>query len=425
MHAMDHNSPDSSPRRILWIFSGILLAALVFAGGWFAARRFGGTTPAAETSVSNPTAAASRMTAPSDAVAAGEADLRVELSEEDLKKAQIVTAAVVASATSATFRLPGVVKPSEYRQVHVTPLVGGVVKDVRVLLGDHVRRGQPLAVIFSSELAAAQTQYLSHLALLEADHKKLERTRALVRLGAASTQEEEEVAATHAAHEADVRASLERLKLLGAGDSQIAALKRAGQIDPDFAVPAPISGVVLARQANLGLVVNTAQPLFTVADLSAVWVIASVSEKDFAAVRVGSPAGVTAPAYPGRAWKGRVAYIEPQVDPATRTARARIEVHNPGELLRIDMFVDVEFTSTGPTGPVVPESAVQALGERQIVFVPVADSAGSFTLRRVRLGPLARGVYPVLEGLQPGEVVVTAGSFILKAEAVRQHPDVR
>jgi multidrug efflux pump subunit AcrA (membrane-fusion protein) len=163
-------------------------------------------------------------------------------------------------------------------------------------------------------------------------------------LGAASQQEEEEVAATHAAHESHVRAAREKLTLLGASDRQIAALQQAEQINPNLVVPAPISGVVLMRSANLGLVVNTAQELFTVVDLSTVWIMASVSEKDFASVRVGSPASLTAPAYPGRAWRGRVTYIQPQVDSTTRTAQAHIEVTNPGEDLRIDMYVDVEFT---------------------------------------------------------------------------------
>jgi RND family efflux transporter MFP subunit len=321
-------------------------------------------------------------------------------------------------------RVPGIVKPNEYREVHVTPLVGGLIKEVPVVLGDHVKRGQSLAVIFSSELAEAETQYVSYLAELEAEHKKLERTRNLVKLGAASQQEEEEVAATHAAHESHVRAAREKLTLLGASDRQIAALQQAEQINPNLVVPAPISGVVLTRSANLGLVVSTAQELFTVVDLSTVWTMASVSEKDFASVRVGSAANVTAPAYPGKVWKGHVTYIQPQVDPNTRTAQARIEVANPGENLRIDMYVDVEFISPGAPGPVVPEAAVQSIGERQFVFLPVKNNEGSFQLRAVRLGPAANGYYAVLEGLNTKEEVVTDGSFILKAEAIRQHPEL-
>jgi RND family efflux transporter MFP subunit len=281
-----------------------------------------------------------------------------------------------------------------------------------------------MAVIFSSDLADAETEYLAMSAALEADHKKLLRTQNLVKLGAASQQEEEEVTADHAAHEAHVRAALEKLHLLGASDRQIAALKQAEQIDANLSVPAPISGIVLTRTANLGLVTNMSQELFTVADLSTVWVMASINEKDFSTVHVGTTAVVTAPAYPGRVWKGRVVYIQPQVDPATRTAQARIEVANPDESLRLDMYMDIAFVSAGGKGLAVPESAVQAIGEKQYVFLPVTDSEGSFAVRQVKLGPASNGFYPVLDGLKLNDEVVKEGSFILKAEAIRQHPEL-
>ena len=420
-----NESTSRTRRRVRLISYAAIATVLALAAVWFAIRRFSGTKQVSENPMSNMSSMAPPTSASSGEVSNASSELQIDLAREDLKKAQIRTARVTRGTTATTLRVPGIVKPNEYRQVHVTPLVGGIVKEVRVVLGDHVRRGQPLAIIFSSEFAEAETQYLSYLAELETEHKKLLRTQNLVRLGAASQQEEEEVAATHAAHESHVRAALEKLKLLGASDRQIAALRQAEQVDPNFAVPAPIDGVVLARTANLGLVVNPGQELFTVADLSTVWVMASVNEKDFASVRVGSAASITAPAYPGRAWKGRVAYIQPQVDPNTRTAQARIEVANPGESLRIEMYVDVEFTSVGAKGPVVSESAVQSIGARQFVFLPMKGNEGSFRVREVWLGPAANGYYPVLEGLKPGDEVVTDGSFILKAEAARQHPDLR
>lgn len=431
METMDtHESSLGRRRRVRKISYAAIVMALVLATLWFGMQHFGGakSTSPGPMSPMSPMSSMSSMsppvsTSPAD-VSSGSTEVQIDLAADDLKKAQIRTVLVTKGATATKLRVPGIVKPNEYREVHVTALVGGIVKQVPVVLGDHVRRGQPLAVIFSSELAEAETQYLSYLAELEAEHKKLERTQNLVKLGAASQQEEEEVAATHAAHESHVRAALERLKLLGANDRQIAALKQVAQIDPNFIVPAPIDGVVLMRAANLGLVANTAQELFTVADLSTVWVMASVNEKDFASVSVGAAASITAPAYLGRAWKGRVAYIQPQVDSNTRTAQARIEVANPGEKLRIEMYMDVEFTSKGTIGPIAPEAAVQSIGDRQFVFLPIKDKEGSFRLRQVRLGAAANGYYAVLEGLKPGDEVVTEGSFILKAEAVRQHPEL-
>src|SRR6266849_9599125 len=397
--------------------SALALGILV-AGFWIITRRSPKPPPAPHDSMAAMSGMASSPNSSPDDASAASTDLQIDLTPEDLKKAKIRTAHVTNGVTAATLRVPGIVKANEYREVHVTPLVGGIVKEVPAVLGDHVKRGQPLAVIFSSDLAEAETQYVSYLAELDAEHKKLERTQNLVKLGAASQQEEEEVAATHAAHESHVRASLERLRLLGASDRQIAALKQAEQINPNLVVPAPINGVVLTRNANLGLVVNAAQELFTVADLATIWIMASVNEKDFASVRVGSQANITAPAYSSRNWKGRVTYIQPQVDPTTRTAQARIEVANPGDTLRIEMYVDVDFSAPGASGPVVPEAAVQSIGERHFVFLPIKNSEGSFVLRQVRLGPAADGHYSVLEGLRLQEEVVTDGSFILTAESV-------
>src|SRR5258706_7552753 len=390
-------TPPAPRRRGMWIGFGAFTVVAIAVGLWFTTQHGSHPKPRHNAPMSSMADMSTPSNEDSTDSTAANTDLQVELGPDDLKKAQVQTVHVDVKKTSSTLRVPGIVNADEYREVHVTSLVGGVIKQVPVVLGDHVKRGQPLAVVFSSELAEAETQYLSDLAELEADHKKLVRTQNLVKLGAASQQEEEEVAAMHAAHESHVRAALEKLRLLGANDQQIAALKQAEQIDPNFVLPAPINGVVLARTANLGLVVNTAQELFTVADLSTVWIMASINEKDFASVRVGTAATITAPAYLGRQWKGRVTYIQPQVDPSTRTAQARIEVANPREDLRIDMYTDVDFTSAGAPGPVVPEAAVQSIGERRFVFLPGKDKDGRFALREVRLCDAPDGDYSVVQ----------------------------
>lgn len=416
---------STSRRLVMWIGLGAVIILAISAGLWFGAQRSYRPKPREHGPMSSMADMASSSSDESTDSSAANPELQVELGPDDLKKAQVRTVHVDMKETSSTLRVPGVVNPDEYRVVHVTPLVGGIVRQVPVVLGDHVRRGQPMAVIFSSDLADAETGYLAMFAELEADHKKLERTEKLVKLGAASRQEEEDVAADHAAHEAHVRAALEKLKLLGATDRQIAALKKAEQIDANFSVPAPINGIVLTRTANLGLVTNMSQELFTVADLSTVWVMASINEKDFSVIHAGTTAAVTAPAYPGRVWKGRVVYIQPQVDPNTRTAQARIEVANTDENLRLDMYMDVAFMSATGEGLAVPESAVQAIGEKHYVFLPVSDSDGSFAVREVKLGPASNGFYPVLDGLKLDDEVVKDGSFILKAEAIRQHPELQ
>jgi RND family efflux transporter MFP subunit len=425
MQNTETKEATSTPRRrVVWITLGTVTVLAVAAGLWFGTQHT--VKPKARSHPPMSSMADTPSSANDDSAdsTAASTELQVELGPDDLKKAQLQTVHVDMGETASTLRVPGIVNPDQYREVHVTPLVGGIIKQVPVVLGDHVKHGQTLAVIFSSDLADAETGYLAMLAELEADHKKLERTQNLLKLGAASQQEEEEVAASHAAHEAHVRAALEKLKLLGANDRQIAALKQAEQIDANFSVPAPINGIVLSRTANLGLVTNMSQELFTVTDLSTVWVMASINEKDFSTVHVGTTATVTTEAYPGHIWKGRVVYIQPEIDPATRTAQARIEVANPGESLRLDMYMDVSFMAESGKGLTVPEAAVQAIGEKQYVFMPVKDSDGSFIVRQVRLGPASNGYYPVLDGLKLNDEVVKEGSFILKAEAIRQHPEL-
>jgi RND family efflux transporter MFP subunit len=128
-------------------------------------------------------------------------------------------------------------------------------------------------------------------------------------------------------------------------------------------------------------------------------------------------------AYPGLTLRGRVTYIDPRVDPQTRTAKVRVKVANPEGRLRLGMYVTVTFsTSSQERVVVVPRAAVQTIGGRQVVFVAVPDEAGKFLQRRVELGPLVGESYPIRQGLQPGEVVVTEGSFFLRAESVRNAP---
>ena len=161
-----------------------------------------------------------------------------------------------------------------------------------------------------------------------------------------------------------------------------------------------------------------------VADLERL-VVAQVFEKDLARVRVGSGASVTSEAYAGRVFRGRVTYVDPQLDPATRTAQVRVELANPGQALKLGMYVGVGFGALGTaeaTAPTVPASAVQTVGGRTVVFLATTDP-NTYVMRPVRVGAEASGRYPVLEGLFVGDRVVTAGSFMLRAEWLKLHPE--
>jgi cobalt-zinc-cadmium efflux system membrane fusion protein len=352
----------------------------------------------------------------------GPADVEVLLTPDAVVRAGIKTATVGTAESTASIQVPGSVTANAYREVKVTPVASGIVTRVHVELGATVRRGAPLATLFSAELAEAQMKYLSMSAAFEADHKKLERTEQLVVIGAASRQELEEVTAMHAAHETEVGAARQRLLLLGLTPERVAGLK-AGEIVSDIVVPAPIDGVMTGRSVNLGQVVGPGQELFTVTDLSQVWVVGDLYEQNFRAVRVGSEAAVTTQAYPGLVLRGRVSYIDPRMDLQTRTAKVRVEVPNREGRLRLGMYTTMEFTTRGDERRVlVPRVAVQTLGGRQVVFLPSRDEEGKFIQRSIRIGELAGDSYTVLDGLKSGDVVVTEGSFFLRAESMRNAP---
>ena len=218
--------------------------------------------------------------------------------------------------------------------------------------------------------------------------------------------------------ETELAATRQRLVLYGMPEPRVNALRSASQITSELAVPAPTSGTITARNINAGEVVEANKELMQITDLSSVWVIAQVFERDLARLRVGTGANITSDAFPNRIFRGRVTYIDPQLDEATRTAKARVEIANPVRELKIGMYVRVAFGSLGNaerTVPVVPTTAVQNINDQQIIFVPTSDP-NVFELRPVRLGPESEGRYQILEGLTVGDKVVTNGSFPLRAE---------
>jgi RND family efflux transporter MFP subunit len=402
-------------RRLLWVGAALGFTALGAAGA-VVALRAGVDRPDRPSAVAAPAAIPTRPPA-------SDADVEIVLSPDAVSRAGLKTASVTAGSMAMEVVVPGSVVANSYREVKVTPVAGGIVTRVHVELGASVRRGQPLATIFSADLADAQTRYLSMAAMLDADHKKLERTQALVAIGAASRQELEEVTAVHAGHETEVEAARQRLLLLGLAPDQVQSLRSPSQVVSSVTIPAPMDGVITGRSANLGQVVGMGQELFVVTDLSEVWAVGDLYEQDLRAVRVGSEAAITTPAYPGTTLRGRVAYIDPRVDTQTRTAKIRVALANPDGRLRLGMFVSMSFrTPAGDRAVLVPKAAVQTLGARQVVFVAAKDEEGKFIQRTVRLGPPMGESYAVVSGLRPGDTVVTEGSFLLRAESARNAP---
>jgi len=347
-------------------------------------------------------------------------DVVVTLTQEAVERAGITATAASAGTTSEGVRAPGVVEANAYKQVVVTPVISGRITRVGADLGQRVRQGEMLAQIFSPELADAQTRYISARAELEAHEQELIRTEKLVAIGAASRQELERIHAGHTARRADLESAASRLQLLGLPPDAIEALGPGKNQGATMNVPAPIDGVVTERLANVGLNVDQATKLFTVVDLSSVWVVANLYEKDFSHVRVGSAATVTTNAYPDLVLHGRVSYIDPQVSPETRTAKVRIEVPNARNELRLGMYAEALVGDAGGTStPMISRGAVQSVGDRTVVYLVNPKEPGTFVEREVRLGAATGDRVSVLAGVQAGDVVVGKGSFSVRAERER------
>jgi RND family efflux transporter MFP subunit len=345
-------------------------------------------------------------------------DVTVPVSADQAARAGIEVAAAKSRVVAARLRLPGTVQPDEYGQVVVTPFVSGRVTSVSAQLGDRVQRGAPLARIYSSDLADAQAKYASTRAELAAAEQRLARTTRLVEIGAASRQELEADEAMRARLAAEVQGAGARLRELGLSPERAATTPSAASAS--VTVPAPLTGIVTARKANVGLVVDPGSELFTVASVSPVWVIADVQEADLSKVRIGGAATVVADAFPDRRINGKVSYISPDLRPETRTGQLRVEVPNPGGDLRFGMFVNVDLVTPQASAAVtVPAEAVQTIGARHFVYVAPAGETGEYVEREVTVGTREGDAVEILHGVEAGDQVVTKGSFLLRAERER------
>src|ERR1017187_8232133 len=257
--------------------------------------------------------------------------------------------------------------------------------------GQQVHRGQPLFEIYSPELYSAQVEYL--LALGQSTN--------LTGVGAQPLQS----------------SALAKLKFLDVPDEQIAQIKKDGLPRKTLRIDAPRDGIVVEKMVVDGQMVDAGMKLYRLADLGTVWVQSQIYEQDLSLIRLGQEATVSLSYLPDRKFRGRVAYIYPTVDDKTRTAKVRMEFHNPGYFLKPGMFATVELTADlSPSALLVPDSAILRSGENNTVFV--ALEGGKFEPRAVGLGLRAEGnFYQVLSGLSDGERVVTSGQFLLDSES--------
>jgi len=342
----------------------------------------------------------------------------ISLAADAVQRAGIKTVAATKGTTTTTLHLPGVVQPNAYKNVDVTSLVSGRVMLVKAELGQRVMQNEVLATVYSPELTDAQTAFITAKANRDAHGLKLTRTQRLYAIGAASREELEQMTAQATDMDRMLETARARLVLLGIPEDRAQRLASPTDVVTSFDVKSPIAGVITKRTANPGLNIDLSTPLFTVTDLSTVWVVADLYERDFATVGVGSPVTTTTTAYPGLELRGRVQYIDPQVQAETRTAKLRAEVPNNGLRLRLGMFVEVSIGArTARPVVMVPKSAVQSVGAQTVVYVSTAP--GRFVPREVTVGDTMGNDIAITSGLDPGDQVVTEGAFFLRAEHER------
>jgi membrane fusion protein, copper/silver efflux system len=298
---------------------------------------------------------------------------------------------------SRTLRAVGRLTFDETKIVRIHPRIEGWIEQVSVdFIGKLVQQGQPLISIYSPELLQTQQEFL--LARRGRDEISQSPFREAV-TGAASLYE----------------AARKRLELWDITEAQISELEKSGKPSKSLTIYAPTDGFVLTRNAFAKQRVTPETELYTIADLSTIWVIADIYEYEAPEIKVGQLAIITLSYTPGRSYRGKVTYIYPQLDNATRTLKVRVEIANPGFALKPDMFANVELGIGYGKQVVVPQEAVMDSGAEQLVFV--AHEGGYFEPRKVQLGAKVDNEFIVLGGLKAGERIVTSANFLVDSES--------
>lgn len=415
MTDMTMERPRRSRILLTVIAGGVIIAAIV---AWRQFATSGNAAPSTETSALPPGV--------------------VELPPEAQRNAALKTAQVNRITLPTVVDLTGTVAADDSRVAHIRPLARGVIEDVSVRLGDRVREGQALVGYDNIELGELIGDYLTAQATLRQAHTDLAvkrtaqaRAEALLKLEAIAQQtfdqrraeflNAEASVASESARVNKVEEQLHRFGLSEADLDNLAVQDAQGghRVASHNVLRAPFAGVVTKYDVARGELVDPQRDLFTIANLSTVWVLADLYEKDVAKVQAGATATVRADAYPDRIFTGQLTYISDLIDPTTRTAKVRCVVPNPDGALKLDMFTKVTVpTNDRRDALVVPVNAVQQIDNQSVVFVRMSDTR--FERRDVRTGATADGRVEVTGALKAGEPVVSDGSFYLKTMLLRE-----
>lgn len=397
------------------------------------------------------------------------------LSAEAITSSGIVTDSVTERDAGNILHVTGAVEANQLQTQQITPLVAGRLERVSVNVGDRVNAGTVLGTIASSAIAELRGKYHeeeTHLAIAERKLERVEktenrvavlqsqarlneaeatlnRTRRLVELDVVAkkdlitaetaynvakaeyefqsnivlTRDLLEAKAEVATAQVDLAHVRDQLRALGAPVAENENEDHKGNTSV-IPIVSPIAGVVIERMVNAGAGIEANKPLFTIANISQVWIIASVPEAQVSRLQIGAKAQIHAIALGAESFEGKVSYIDPQLNETTRTARVRIDVSNPKEQLKVGMFTEVHF-QTGSSGTEAKKQlfilaeAAQTVDGRTVIFLVKYGEAGHFEVKDVELGEEIEGYRPVIKGLVVGERIVTKGSFTLKTKMLK------
>lgn len=336
----------------------------------------------------------------------------LKLSEEDAQRAGVKLETLAAQSFADSVTVTATVQPNQDRIARIAPRIEGRIVQVSTSLGDTVKPGQVLAVLDSVALGEAQSALLRAQSAHRVAQSDFKRAESLIVDEIIPQREFLRAQADLETATAEVRAAEDKLRLLGGVASSV------GRAASTFPLTAPLAGTVVQKKATIGELGSPSEPLFTVADLSTVWIEANLTEDKLASVKAGAAATVTVTAYPGERFVGRVTYVASMLDKDSRTTPARIEVLNKDGRLKPEMFASATIETGASRSPAlsVPSGAVLLLQGQPTVFV--AENGG-YEPRAIEPGDKVAGRTIVKAGLKAGDQIVAEGAYALKARLLK------
>jgi len=337
----------------------------------------------------------------------------VKMASDAQQKYGVVIAEAGKKRLGGMISATGKVEANADRIAHVSPRISGKIVSVKASLGDSVATGQTLVTLDSVELGEALNRYHQSKTRLALAQSNMERIKTLVEKKIAARKDILQAETEFKTVQTELHTDEERLSLYGVSTS---ALREESHKRPLLPVKSPINGTITEKHAIVGELSDPSKSLYTVADLSSVWVLVDINEKELAKVHKGQAASVAVGAFPDLKLKGRITYIADLVDEASRAVKARVEVANPGRKLKPEMFATVELTlpASAPAVLAVPEDAIQDLEGKKTLFI--TQDGTMFTPRAVETGLASGGMVEITAGLKEGERYAIKGGFLLKSE---------